>query len=85
MAPPKYKDLGKKANDILNEEFKFEQTFEVESKSAIYFDSAKCILSDKGKGLTGKFEGKKSVSSVGDVTIKVDHELADPSITIENR
>lgn len=32
MAPPKYKDLGKKANDILNEDFKFEQTFELKSK-----------------------------------------------------
>jgi hypothetical protein len=32
MAPPKYKDLGKKANDILNEDFKFEKSFELNSK-----------------------------------------------------
>jgi hypothetical protein len=32
MAHPKYKDLGKKANDILTEEFKFEKTFELNTK-----------------------------------------------------
>jgi len=54
MAPPKYKDLGKKANDILNEDFKFEQTFEL--KSQVNGGEIKSIFSDKGKGMTGNME-----------------------------
>mmetsp|Transcript_78240 Transcript_78240/g.114581 ORF Transcript_78240/g.114581 Transcript_78240/m.114581 type:complete len:273 (+) Transcript_78240:51-869(+) len=82
MAPPKYKDLGKKANDILNEDFKFEQTFEL--KSQVNGVEVKSIFSDKGKGMTGNMECKKGVSSVGDVTIKTDHAFENPSLMIEN-
>lgn len=54
MAPPKYKDLGKSANDILNEDFKFEHSFEVKSKlNGVDIKSTFC---DKGKGLTGAME-----------------------------
>jgi hypothetical protein len=54
MAPPKYKDLGKSANDILNEDFKFEHSFEIKSKlNGVDIKSTFC---DKGKGLTGAME-----------------------------
>ena len=54
MAPPKYKDLGKAAKDILNEDFKFEQSFELKSK-VNGFD-VKSTFADKGKGLIGNME-----------------------------
>jgi voltage-dependent anion channel protein 2 len=82
MAPPKYKDLGKSANDILNEDFKFEHSFEVKSKFNGF--DIKSTFCDKGKGLTGAMEFKKGVASVGDVTVKSDHAFDDPTLTIEN-
>jgi hypothetical protein len=82
MAPPKYKDLGKKANDILNEDFKFsEQKFELKSK--INGFDVKSTFCDKGKGLTGEMELKKAVGALGDLTIKTQHDFADPSLTVE--
>ena len=54
MAPPKYKDLGKAAKDILDEDFKFEQTFELKSK--LNGIDLKSTFSDKGKGLAGNLE-----------------------------
>lgn len=54
MAPPKYKDLGKAAKDILNEDFKFEQSFELKSK--LNGVDLKSTFSDKGKGLAGNME-----------------------------
>ena len=55
MAPPKYKDLGKQANDILNEDFKFEHSLELKSK--LNGVEVKSTFADKGKnGLTGEIE-----------------------------
>lgn len=34
MAPPKFKDLGKKGNDLLGEDYDFDHKFEVKSKLA---------------------------------------------------
>ena len=83
MAPPKYKDLGKKANDILNEDFKFsEQKFEVKSKIVDVCD-VKSTFSDKGKGLNGEMELKKAIGALGDVTLKTQHDFSDPSLTVE--
>lgn len=82
MAPPKYKDLGKKANDILNEDFKFsEQKFELKSK--INGIDVKSTFCDKGKGMSGEMELKQAVGALGDVTIKTQHDFENPSITLE--
>jgi len=82
MAPPKYKDLGKQANDILNEDFKFEHSLELKSK--LNGVEVKSTFADKGKnGLTGEIECKKSVP-FGDVTFKTDHAFAEPKLIVEN-
>jgi hypothetical protein len=82
MAPPKYKDLGKKANDILNEDFKFsEQKFELKSK--INGVDVKSTFCDKGKGMSGEMELKQAVGALGDVTLKTQHDFENPSLTLE--